>query len=458
MKGGKSRKESLRSIIRDHTNFREEMGRNFHEIKLDVRGSKVKLVDRHYFLLMLMLKEGPLNRNEIDERAEIFVNQFGFHPGKRRGKWRQKSKEEFNLEKGIDELIGSGMVRALASDRFELTEEGVKLAGVVKDHIERGARQVRRIKDHMLDPLTVAKVTIILDLFLAAMKLFSGLVTGSVALLADGADAAVDTASAFIVWLGIRLKKELMGAIVIVMMMFVTAGSIAFESVSKIIEAVKGILPPVELPLLVIGAETVALIFAVILYLYQHYAGKKNGNLSLISQSVDSRNHIYVALSVIAGAVLSMTGIHFVDAIIGALIAARIGYDGVGLVREVILKTDGEESSLLRRKNVVEKRWHVHKEDTFRNWVLYCMENEGSKTKSEVLDSLNRTFKPVYVPIMSEFDFGVGRNYDFEAHFGKLMRPLLKGDYVVKEGGKYLLTHKGESRIKNTVRTSRFRY
>jgi len=40
------------------------------------------------------------------------------------------------------------------------------------------------------------------------MKLLAGFLSGSVGLIADGADATVDTVSASLVWIGIKYKKE----------------------------------------------------------------------------------------------------------------------------------------------------------------------------------------------------------------------------------------------------------
>jgi len=40
------------------------------------------------------------------------------------------------------------------------------------------------------------------------MKLAAGFLSGSVGLVADGADAAIETASASLVWIRIKCKKE----------------------------------------------------------------------------------------------------------------------------------------------------------------------------------------------------------------------------------------------------------
>lgn len=52
-------------------------------------------------------------------------------------------------------------------------------------------------------------------------------------------------------------------------------------------------------PYLVIAVELFVLMCAGMLVFYQRYVGKMSGSLALISQSIDSKNHIYVAGTVI---------------------------------------------------------------------------------------------------------------------------------------------------------------
>jgi divalent metal cation (Fe/Co/Zn/Cd) transporter len=146
------------------------------------------------------------------------------------------------------------------------------------------------------------------------------------------------------VWAGIKYKKEHLGALIIILMMFLTCLSVGYESLATIYAAITSTINPMAKPYLVIAVELVALVCAGILTFYQRYVGKMSGSLALISQSIDSKNHIYVAGAVIIGAVFSILGVHFIDALIGAYIAVCILKDAVGLSREAISSIKGEET------------------------------------------------------------------------------------------------------------------
>lgn len=177
----------------------------------------------------------------------------------------------------------------------------------------------------------VARNTILADFCLASMKILVGMLSGSVGILADGADSAIDTASAAAVSVGLRMKKQ---TIMLIAMMLVCAAGIGYDSATKLIAAAGGTLSPISRPYLVIGAETVALFSAVFLYLYQRAAGRRNGSLTLMSQSVDSKNHVFVSIGVICGAALSILGTRYVDALIGGVIALDFLRAAIGLYRK----------------------------------------------------------------------------------------------------------------------------
>ena len=48
-------------------------------------------------------------------------------------------------------------------------------------------------------------------------------------------------------------------------------------------------------------------------------------------------------------------------------------------------------------------------------------------TKDELINSLERTFKPKYTPILSGFRFALGKGFDFEKEFGNLIQTITGG-------------------------------
>lgn len=429
---------------------------------------KSKERDGYRFILMALLKERSLSLKELEEKSNILSDQFytfginlaysiipsRLHLDKDLHRRRdRKHEKDFDVESECENLIKKNMIILNKENRYELTEKGRKTAIESAEEIEKEAK---RIEKNLLSPSAAARNTVIVDFFLAVMKLLAGFLSGSIGLIADGADAAVDTVSASLVWIGIKYKKEFLGTVIIIAMMFVTSISVGYESIAKILHAITSEISPISMPYLVIGVEGIALISAVILYFYQRYVGKRNGSLAIISQSIDSKNHIYVAVTIIIGAIFSIFGIHFVDALIGAFIAIRIFIDGIGLLREALSSIKGEEIDFSKYEIPFEKKWHLSKLETFRSWILFSVKEDDLKNRNELVTALERTFKPRYVPILSEFKFSLGEDFDFEEEFDNLIKPMLDEKLLIKEENKFILTGEGKKRVNKVFSSMRY--
>jgi Co/Zn/Cd efflux system component/predicted transcriptional regulator len=437
----------------------------------------------HEFILMALLGKGPLLYQELwdtfmqltshftmgsryftewgqnfSEKVRRFISRLGLRPewehaGERRRREREREPVEPEFRKTLLELSRKGQIQLNENEQYELTDHGKKQAEKYKTDMEKGAEIFR---DHILSPSATARNTVIVDLLLACIKLISGFVSGSVALIADGADATIDTASAVVVWAGIRFKKEYLGTVIIVLMMFVTGLTVGYESLTKLYGAITSTIDPIAKPYLVIAVELVALIAAVILTFYQRYVGKSNGNLALISQSVDSKNHIYVAGVVILGAIFSIVGIPFVDPLIGVYIAVRILKDAIALSREAISSLKGEETDFSAYRIPFEKHYKGYKTESFRSWILYSILEDGLRTGEELIASLEEVFKPKYVPILSEFGYSLGEGIDFKTEFNTLIMPLLDKGFLAQDGDSFELTPSGKRTIERWIKEMRF--
>lgn len=275
-------------------------------------------------------------------------------------------------------------------------------------------------------------------------------------LIADGADTSVSTVASGIVWCGIKFKKEVIGTLTIIGLMFVTAITLAIESVSSVIENIQGTFTPMSMPYLVIIVELIALVMAFTFSVYQRYVGRRSQNFSLLSQSVDAKNSMYSAAAVIVGAVFSIFGVYWVDAIVGAFIAVRISIDGVDLTRQTIRSMRGEKPDYTQFKLPFEKQIGARRMETYRNWVLYIVKNEKACNKQAIAASLEKTFRPSYMPaVFSEFT--MGKDYDFEANFDAITQPLIKNCYLQETDGSYSLTDSGKTYLKDLIDTAKYR-
>jgi Co/Zn/Cd efflux system component/predicted transcriptional regulator len=425
------------------------------------------------FILLALLKKGSLSLEDLKQLASILEAQFDIvgqqfgatifsrffsnivRPAAvRSSKMRKANDLEVNVELECKDLQTKGLIELNDAHRYQLTIKGEDEAKQFSKALEKGNNF---FENQLLGPVAAARNTVVIDFFLAIMKLLFGFLGGSVGLISDGADASIDTLSASVSWIGMKLKRESIGVLITILMMFVAGITVGYESVSKINDAIHYRISPLTLPYLVIGAETVALVFAVFLFFYQRFTGKRNGSLALISQSVDSKNHIYVATMVIVGAIFSIFGISLVDALVGAFVAARIIIDASGLSRDMLSSMKGEEINLSKYEVPLEKEWQLSKLQTFRIWTLFSIVEEKAKTKEEIISSLERTFKPQYVPILSEFGFSLGKGYDFNGSFDMLMKPLLNERLLIQDKGEFVVTDQGRNLVNRMVKNIRYR-
>jgi len=424
------------------------------------------------FLMMALLKEGPLSLSKLWEKSMLFLSLIWYQQLPDKGQplaerlffkfARLKSElEDGRAEKVIQgaevemsKLIDKGWVNFNKDDKYELTSEGLVEAGKYEKDMIKEASMV----DTELKPSTTAINTTYLDGFLALLKLGSGLISGSMGLIADGTDATMDTIEAILVWLGIKYHRENLSAFLVIIGLFVASITVGFDSVTHILAAYAGHSEPITMPYLVIVVEGIAIMAAVFLFYYQRFVGKISNSLTLISQSVDSKNHIFIGTSVIIGAIFAIYGIYFIDAIIGLGVAAGIFIDAIGLLREAISAERGEENDYSEKYSLpLQECWEENKLIAFRNWVLYALWGEELRTREEIVASLEKAFHPEnYIPVLSELNATCSEKYDFDGNFNNLIKPLLEHELLMEEIEEYLLTDMGEKHLKDFI--NNFKY
>lgn len=149
----------------------------------------------------------------------------------------------------------------------------------------------------------------------------------------------MDVVSAVTVFLGIKHKRELVSSAFIIAMMFGTAGYIGYESVTRLISP-----EPLEVSPLAIIAAVVSGGVCYVMSIYQHYVGKRSGSISLVTQSVDSRNHTFQAISVLIGVGFAVFGVYIVYAIVALLVAGLIVQSAIELLGETLRLSRGGKS------------------------------------------------------------------------------------------------------------------
>jgi Co/Zn/Cd efflux system component len=353
----------------------------------------------------------------------------------------------------MEKLIERGWIKLNNANKYELTSKGHEIAEEFETHMQNSASSVK----NELQPSSTAKNTTFLDAFLAVLKLGSGLISGSIGLIANGTDATMDTIEAILVWLGIKYHRKNLSTILVIFGLFIASISILFDSITHILATIGGHAEPITMPFLVIAVEGIAILAAIFLFYYQCFVGKVSNSLTLISQSVDSKNHIFIGTSVIIGAIFVIYGIYFVDAVIGLAVGAGIFRDAVGLFQESISAQRGEDEDYPNYKLPLEEYWEENKLMAFRNWILYTLWAEELKTRPEIISSLERVFHPEnYIPVLSELKATCLECYDFEGKFKILIRPLKEHELLIEEVKVYTLTEKGGKHMESFL--NNFKY
>jgi cation diffusion facilitator family transporter len=406
--------------------------------------------DLSEFILLSLLKEGPLSVKELQERTALQTMDFRERYRERR---RERKRSHPDVEETCDGLVCKKWLNVTDQGKYELTPDGKARAEETAKAMERGAAI---LQNQLLSPTATARNTTAGYVFLSVVKLLAGFFSGSVGLIADGADTTVDTSASSIVWFGIKFKKEILGTITIIGLMFVTAVILFYDSAASVIENIQGVFLPMTMPYVVIIIELLAMVTMFTLSLYQRFVGKRSQSLALISQSIDSKNSVYSSAAVIVGAVFSIFGVYWVDAIVGGFIAVRICLDGFDLSKDIMATLRGQKPEFSKFKLPFEKQIGERRMDTFRNWIMYSVHEDKLTTKQEIVASLETAFRPSYMPqVFTEFT--VGKDFAFESNFMSIVKPLLDEGYMVENEGVFNLTDRGKAYLKGKIGSMRYK-
>jgi cation diffusion facilitator family transporter len=394
-----------------------------------------------HFLLMV-LRHKPLTREEINSTYHRFGGLLGIStpsPGtKQYEKWQRK------IDEGLGHLLKLGLVAIDEHGVHRLTEEGIEEANKVNQSLQNFTRPLRNF---FSSGKTTAKVSIIVNALLSALKLAVGFLFNSMALIADGFDNVVDVVSAIVVLLGIKYRRELLSTLFIIIVMFITGVWIGYESVTRLINP-----EAVEAGAFTIVAAVVSGLVCYLMSLYQYTVGKNTGSLSLISQSIDSKNHVFVAGAVLIGILFAIFGIFIVDSIVGLGVAVMILKSAIELSIETSRIAGGEELDLSKFARAEEKAFEKHRRNYFKSWLLFCL--RGTNTKQNVMSQYQKSFSTEGLPLINHFTFLEG--FNFENHADSLLKELVDEGLATVKDTNYQLTDKGEKLLKKKLASQRF--
>ncbi|MCF8357081.1 MAG: cation diffusion facilitator family transporter, partial [Melioribacteraceae bacterium] len=221
----------------------------------------------------------------------------------------------------------------------------------------------------------VGWVSIILNTVLFILKYWVGIITGSIALIADAWHTISDSVSSVIVLIGVKIsakpadsehpfghgRAELIAAIIIGVILSIIAFNFAYESIQRLInqESVKyGTAAIVVTIISVIVKEGLAQ--------YSLWAGKKNNLKSLIADAWHHRSDAISSVIILIGIFLQSI-FPWIDGLLGFMVAILIFYASYEILHDAINPLLGEipnEKLTNEIENIcskkIERNIHLH--------------------------------------------------------------------------------------------------
>jgi Co/Zn/Cd efflux system component len=372
--------------------------------------------------LLPELLDNPMSREEIMAHIKKLQQTTG--------EMVINEKKKDGIDSDIQLAIKLGVIRE-EDGRYNLTPGGRELAEFMQEIIPFFMNKI-------FSPQMASLITIFVHILLSCIKLFFGFFSRSAGLISDGIDNLADTISSFLVWLGIKFKKERLASLLVIIMMFVSLGGIIIITYQKIIDP-----GPVREGMITFAVSAMCGILMLGLSAYQYMTGKRHSNFAIMCQSVDSRNHFYTSFLVCLGIVLSFLAesyqifwLYYADAGVSLLIGFLILKSAVELIAE-FKKPEGEITNI---SHFLARAQEKVKEKAITEW-LYNQLEQSSMNGEQLQQRFNGEFceKVPKILILSGIGYQPQNSNDLWFYLDKLIKNkkvvLVDGEYSKK--GKY---------------------
>ena len=204
------------------------------------------------------------------------------------------------------------------------------------------------------------------NLFLFLVKLFAGIVSSSISIIADAFNNLSDMGSSVVTMFGFHLaskpadpdhpyghgRYEYISAFIVSGLIFMVGFELLKSSFEKIVNPEKPDLSTVSIIIL-----SVSIAVKLWLYFYNKKIGKKIGSTALIATAQDSLNDVFTTLAILVSVVVIMTTGVNIDAYVGLAMSFYILWSGFKTARETINPLLGEpideETAKLLEKEIM---------------------------------------------------------------------------------------------------------
>ena len=322
------------------------------------------------------LWDGPRTTAEIADHFHSYLRLMGlFTVAARMERDDKEARMQSFVQETLEDLIRRSWIER-QGERYALTPQGREEARKPLADMRRTRALLRRF----VQPQTVSQVSLGVHLGLAALKLPAGLLSGSVGLINDATDTLLDGLSSLLVYAGFRFDKEHAVNVVLVLVMLGTGAFTCYEAVRRFFIPFEP-----EANVFTFVAAIVSALVCLALYAYQRFVGVRSGSVALITQSVDSRNHVIVAASVTAGLIASLLRFPLLDTLVGLVVALLILKSAFELAVEVVRSLGEEEIDVSRYEFGFHEKYEQFRRGQLCDWMLYLVEKGKAQTRAELI-------------------------------------------------------------------------
>jgi len=337
------------------------------------------------------LWDGPRTLPEIVDHFHSYIRLLGLFSVTGRMERRHERMAK-RIKESVERLTERGWV-AREGERYALTSTGREEASKPLADMRRTRARLSKLAQ----PQAVSQVGLAVHWGLAALKLPAALLSGSVGLLNDATDTLLDGLSSVLVYLGLHFDKERAVNVVLVLLMLTTGGFTFYEAVRRFFVPCEP-----EVDWFTFVATIMSALVCLALYAYQRYVGLRSGSLALITQSVDSRNHVIAAASVTAGLVATLLRFPLLDTLVGLAVAVLILKSAVELAVETVRSLGEEEVDLSHFEFGLAAQYTKFRQAQMRDWMLYLVEKQGIETRAELIAQARQTLDFSDNPMLRE--------------------------------------------------------
>ena len=372
--------------------------------QLQIKDSQVKKNLRWHILRLLRLNSRT-RQELIDELSDMYM-----------GYWRVNNEL---IDSNLNHLTDEDMIQY--SNKYEITEKGL-------DALNKKERENEQYYAKRVSKDACAKYSLWGNVGLSALEFIVGFLSGSIGLIADAMHTAIDIIASAITWIGIRVNKEAQAALIGGIILCGIGAFIAFESMTKIFEAV-------EIHFQVVALITIVINIAVngFFSYYKFYVGGRTRSISLIADAYHTKTDIWSSVAVLIGLLGATMGFFLLDAFAGAVVSLFILFGGYELISESKKVMQGGDPKMEKFSKFLEG--HLKVLPDRGAFVSLWFFNLQEMTKEENLERVKKSFG-------RRFPVGL-EDKDYETIYAKLEK-----DHLVESvQGKLRLTDKGRNEL-----------